>query len=160
VWNSLVSSIAEKLRVIRSRLSLDIIETAAVLRADKPAVYSWLNGHDVPGKSTCKRLASIFETTVAWHEMSPQPLGVMVRQVVGVAPALVGLLRQEDLDTACIHHHLELLAAHQREQRAPERPGLGLRKIAAKEGYVDSSLKSDLLNVATSKRISPEPEEQ
>jgi len=77
---------------IRSRLSLTIVETAAVLGVERPTIYAWLSGRAQPQPRNRDRIERLFDLSDEWAGLASRPLGDLVRTRGEGGLSLVDLL--------------------------------------------------------------------
>jgi hypothetical protein len=101
---------ARELSELRTDFGLNLSDTAAVLQATRPTVYSWIEGGPVRRFVQRQRITALHELGRYWRELSPLPVGEALRlRDPSTGKTLLGLLNAEQLDAAAVQRHLDAL---------------------------------------------------
>jgi len=130
--------LTEKLAYVQDQFSLNLSDTAAVLRVSRPTVYAWLRDDSEPQAHNIRRIDCLYALAKEWREMSPAPLGNWIRRIVHNDTSILNLLSEADLNDFTIR------AAFSTARRAMDRTGEGRRgrrsrsaEVAARFGLPD-----------------------
>jgi hypothetical protein len=118
--NELVD-LTEKLAYVQDQFSLNLSDTAAVLRVSRPTVYAWLRDDSEPQEHNIHRIDRLYALAKEWRETSPAPLGDCNRRIVHSGRSILELLSEADLNDSTIR------AAFSTARRAMDRTGEGRR---------------------------------
>jgi hypothetical protein len=149
---------AERISLIRSTLSLNVTELAAVLHVERPTVYAWIGGTAQPNARNSTRIEAVSAIAREWATFSGLPLGSLRNLPDPSGKSIVNLLKAQALERPRILAAFK--AASQKLLADRSRPrGLGLRERAREKGLEIATPPADAqreLDVLTGKRTLPE----
>ncbi|UFP94872.1 helix-turn-helix domain-containing protein [Gloeobacter morelensis] len=152
--NPAIASPADKIATVRAALSLNIKELAAILRVQRPTVYSWIEGEAEPQTENARRLNALFELARSWSGLAAQPLGEDVRRPhFQEGRSFAELLSEGDLNDPSLREKLRELEAAQRARTTRKKKSL--RETLAEKG-INLPRNSETVDMLTGKRISDE----
>lgn len=140
----------EALSLIQSALGLSITAVAAVLRVERPTIYSWLRSTATPNASNGQRIDSIVKLAEYWLSLSDGARLEGLRDEVLDGKSLFDLLKEEYLRTFTAESVMREL--HRRSSDRLRRRSL--RDIA--RDLEISSPDSTEFDVSTGRRIADE----
>lgn len=108
----------ETIACIRSALSLQIKELAEVLRVQRPAIYSWINGDVEPSAANRKRMQQVFRLASEWRRRCDLPADRLVRASGTDGQSVLDLLKADEIDDADIVRRFEGLAVERMKLKA------------------------------------------
>lgn len=157
--NEPVYKIEDIVSTIRSSLSLNMQETAKILKVERQTVYSWIGGSSEPHPSNKNRLNQIFLIAKYWETLCSLPVGNAVRQSFENGKSIVDLLSEDILNEKEILTCLELLAKNQNRDRTLQNKQRkpSIRELAAKHNLKIRE-SSETIDWLTGKRIYPDTE--
>jgi hypothetical protein len=109
--------VTAKLAYVQDQFSLNLSDTAAVLRVSRPTVYAWLRDDSEPQAHNIRRIDRLYALAKEWREMSPAPLGSYAWPTIHEGASILGLLSEADLNESAIR------AAFSTARRVMERTG-------------------------------------
>jgi DNA-binding transcriptional regulator YiaG len=114
---------------IRAAFSLNIKETASVLRVERPTIYAWLSGESKPHHANILRLQLIARLADKWNSRMHFPMGKYVRFPFQNYPSTVEQLSKESLSEEAIGHMFQLIMDKIKQDKR-----LSLRQKAIRTG--------------------------
>jgi DNA-binding transcriptional regulator YiaG len=150
-------SIEEQIATIRSTLSLQVSELAKVLAVERPTVYAWMNGRNVPHKSNRERLHKMFRLATHWNRMMPKPVGKALHEIDSDGMSLFSLLCQQPMPSGALRERLRSMA-RSFKMEAPAGGPKSVRALALRHkiNLADVENRQDILDPETGKRSSPD----
>jgi hypothetical protein len=104
-------SSAEMISNLQAAFRLSITELSAVLRVERPTVYSWMSEAGKLHERNYQRLAALDSLAAYWNRISAEPLGARCRTpFVEDKKSVLDLLACEELPTRDITRRLRQLA--------------------------------------------------
>jgi len=94
-------SVSDELAFIKAAFGMSISQLAAVLRVQRPTIYSWFDDESGPGTlraANRKRLISLHKLAEKWNAISKRPLGSYLMFKVTDKKLLFDLLAADDLN--------------------------------------------------------------
>lgn len=117
----------EALELIQTAFGLSITTLAAVLRVERPTIYSWLKSTATPSLANSERISRVAELADIWLAVGNGRPVVDVRAAALGHKSLLELLSEEHLRTFATETALRSLAKRLANDDSPRRP---LRDIA------------------------------
>lgn len=147
-------SVAEMIGLIRSVLSANVTEMAAILRVERPTIYAWASGRTSPHGDNVRRLQKIFQFATYVMGKTAVPLGKLIREPSQDGTSLVGLLSEETIHDERVYSRFRV--ALEKIEAVPKRSSIIDRAI--KRGNDPSRDKNnlDVSDWITGKRTEPE----
>jgi hypothetical protein len=145
----------ERISFIRSMLSLQVKELAAVLLVERPSVYAWMAGTAQPQQRNRRRIEAIWSVAREWQRMSRLPLGSL-RNVPGESGrSIIELLMADEIDTAKVVELLRAAISKLGADQEERLQGLDLRERARRKGMVIATPPNAQrkIDIRTGKRI-------
>ena len=103
-------SAARELSELRTDFGLNLSDTAVVLQATRPTVYSWIEDGPVRRFAQRKRITALHELGRYWRKLSPLPVGEGLRlRDSSTGKTLLDLLSAERVDASAVQRHLDAL---------------------------------------------------
>lgn len=150
---------SEVIAVIRSSLSLQIKELAAIVGVQRTHVYSWINGESQPAAQHRDRLQQVYRLARRWNQLCQFPADDFIRKPGEDGQSVLDLLKSETLDESAIDRRLERLARNRRklqDETSARRPTV--REVAVEHGIDLSKVRDQqhVIDAFTGKRASLE----
>jgi transcriptional regulator with XRE-family HTH domain len=92
----------ERLAFVRTHLSLNISQLAAVFDVGRKTVYQWVAGETVPRAGHQRRIKTLFDIAVRWSELCSKPVGDLLQTPFSANTSLLDLLRLPQPDEAIL----------------------------------------------------------
>lgn len=144
---------------IRSSLSLQIAELAAILGVERTNVYSWISNEAKPTVENQDRLQEVYRFAQHWNQLCKLPAEHFIRVTETDGQSVLGLLKHEKIDADEVILRLARMATERMKLQAEadlHRPPI--REVARRHG-IDLHKVSDqqhLIDAFTGKRSSPD----
>lgn len=140
---------------IRAAFSLNVTQLALVLQVERPTIYAWLAGEQIPLIENRRRVAAVWELASVWMRLTNRPLGDRLRLRVYGDEDLLSLLQAAPLRAVAIERALRELAKE--PSKLPTEPGGKGRELDARLGRSGPSPSArERVSVITGRRLGPE----
>jgi len=141
---------------IRSTLSLNMSETAAVLHVERPTVYAWLRGDTIPKQDNVERLRLIYELASWWADRRRDTVGPAIRQPKSGGTSILDLLQAAEPDGTDVKDALREFHLATRGSSSDD-TSLTPAAFARSRGWrVDHAEEDWRVSAATGQRLGPD----
>lgn len=148
---------ADKIALIRSTLSLNVKELAAVLLVKRPTVYAWIAGTAQPQHQNRKRIDNVAALARDWTALCERPLGSLRKETASDGSSIMDMLKSDPIDTQGVRSLFKGAAAKMKQQkRAGKHMSLAERAKARGFTLAEPPDAQRNLDRLTGKRITPE----
>jgi hypothetical protein len=113
--------VTEKLSYVQDQLSLNLSDTAAVLRVSRPTVYAWLRNDSKLQAHNIRRIDRLYAMAAEWRGLCSAPLGRYVRRIVHNGSSILDLLSEANLNESAIRAAFSLARRVMDRTREPRR---------------------------------------
>jgi hypothetical protein len=126
--------VGRQLAFVRHCFSLNTTEMSKMLLVERPTVYAWLDRKWDPKHENKGRIRKLYQVARAWHDMSKQPVGKLLREPVDGDTSLMDYLVRAPLEVAAIHRVLEVLRGLVKRQ-VETKQVRSVREVAKQRGF-------------------------
>lgn len=131
-------SVSDKISEIRSSLTLNITQTAEILKVRRPTIYSWLREQSVMRSRNTYRLDLVYLIAQMWKKLSDAPIGNGIYLALNdQGDTLIRLLAQESINVGSVKSALASISSKTSES---PRPSLDPKLLLASMGIEEQNI--------------------
>jgi transcriptional regulator with XRE-family HTH domain len=150
---------SQKVARIRAALGINIKETAAVLRVERPTIYAWLRDRWDPQETNRERLQQVSRLARRWTTHARNKLGPLFDAWPEARARAMPLLIAADINEGALVELFSRAASAAQDRRTKQegaRTQMNERVLARAKASSEGQTRQDEFDLVTGKRFGPE----